>query len=271
PGQYLLAVECDGATYHSALWARERDRLRQDVLEGLGWTFHRIWSTDWFHRRSQEIARLRDALDQARVRATDGIAVHGANHERPMVAEEVDEAPEVFDVPDVLRLEVPAYVCADLRANTTVEPHAAPVSSLSKLAFKIVEIEGPIHTDEVARRIAAAFGKQRTGNRIQEAAQTALFYAMRTDRAPIRRDGDFWLTDIQATNVPVRSRSGVNGAPLKAAYLPPIEIRAAGELIRKESGEIELADLVKAVSQLFGFQRVGPELQDRISRVLSGG
>ncbi len=48
PGTYILAVECDGATYHSALWARERDRLRQDVLEHLGWHFHRIWSTDWF-------------------------------------------------------------------------------------------------------------------------------------------------------------------------------------------------------------------------------
>jgi hypothetical protein len=45
PGTYILAVECDGATYHSALWARERDRLRQDVLEHLGWRFHRIWST----------------------------------------------------------------------------------------------------------------------------------------------------------------------------------------------------------------------------------
>jgi hypothetical protein len=47
PGRYMLAVECDGATYHSAVWARERDRLRQEVLEGLGWRFYRIWSTDW--------------------------------------------------------------------------------------------------------------------------------------------------------------------------------------------------------------------------------
>ncbi len=42
PGRYMLAIECDGATYHAALWARERDRLRQQVLEGLGWRFYRI-------------------------------------------------------------------------------------------------------------------------------------------------------------------------------------------------------------------------------------
>ena len=65
PGRYLLAVECDGATYHSAPWARERDRMRQELLEGLGWRFHRIWSTDWFHRRVPEIARLRAAMDAA--------------------------------------------------------------------------------------------------------------------------------------------------------------------------------------------------------------
>ena len=66
PGRYILAIECDGATYHSALWARERDRMRQEVLEQLGWRFHRIWSTDWFYRRSAEIERLRSALAEAR-------------------------------------------------------------------------------------------------------------------------------------------------------------------------------------------------------------
>lgn len=48
PGRYLMGVECDGATYHSAKSARDRDILRQQVLEGLGWKIRRIWSTDWF-------------------------------------------------------------------------------------------------------------------------------------------------------------------------------------------------------------------------------
>jgi very-short-patch-repair endonuclease len=48
PGRYVLAIECDGATYHSAKSARDRDRLRQGILEGRGWNVHRIGSTDWF-------------------------------------------------------------------------------------------------------------------------------------------------------------------------------------------------------------------------------
>ena len=58
PGRYLLAIECDGATYHSAKSARDRDRLRQSVLESLGWTVHRIWSTDWFRDPRGETAKV---------------------------------------------------------------------------------------------------------------------------------------------------------------------------------------------------------------------
>jgi very-short-patch-repair endonuclease len=64
-GQFVLAIECDGASYHSAPTARDRDRLRQQHLEALGWKFHRIWSTDWFLRRDEEIARAIQAYEQA--------------------------------------------------------------------------------------------------------------------------------------------------------------------------------------------------------------
>lgn len=62
PHGYIMAVECDGAAYHSSKSARDRDRLRQEVLEGLGWYFHRIWSTDWFNDPLKETAKLRDAI-----------------------------------------------------------------------------------------------------------------------------------------------------------------------------------------------------------------
>ena len=64
PGQYLLGIECDGATYHSAATAHDRDRLRQTVLEGLGWKIHRIWSTDWFERRQQTLEHLLKVVNE---------------------------------------------------------------------------------------------------------------------------------------------------------------------------------------------------------------
>lgn len=64
-GQYVLAVEADGASYHSGATARERDRLRQWLLEDRGWTFHRIWSTDWFNDPRACMARLLAAYSAA--------------------------------------------------------------------------------------------------------------------------------------------------------------------------------------------------------------
>jgi transcription elongation GreA/GreB family factor len=62
PHGFVLGVECDGATYHSAKSARDRDRLRQEILERLGWKLHRIWSTDWFNNPRQEAERLRKVI-----------------------------------------------------------------------------------------------------------------------------------------------------------------------------------------------------------------
>ena len=67
PYGYILGVECDGAPYHSSRSSRDRDRLRQEVLEGLGWRLHRIWSTDWFRNPRKEIEVLKEALDAALV------------------------------------------------------------------------------------------------------------------------------------------------------------------------------------------------------------
>ncbi len=61
PNKYVLAIECDGAPYHSSATARDRDRLRQAHLESRGWRFHRIWSLDWHEQRASEIDRVLEA------------------------------------------------------------------------------------------------------------------------------------------------------------------------------------------------------------------
>ena len=65
PGRMVLAIEADGATYHSSPTARDRDRLRQEQLERLGWSFHRIWSTDWFSDPDRCVSRAKMAYDRA--------------------------------------------------------------------------------------------------------------------------------------------------------------------------------------------------------------
>lgn len=64
PGRYLAGVECDGATYHRSPTARDRDRVRQSVLENLGWNIIRLWSTDYFIDANASISKIHSILEQ---------------------------------------------------------------------------------------------------------------------------------------------------------------------------------------------------------------
>ncbi len=264
-GEYVLAVECDGATYHRAIWARERDRLRQEVLEGLGWRFHRIWSTDWFHNRIPEQDRLRRAIDRAISDAEERAFPPGANDVGPRSVtepEDVDCPPE----PDEPSLTVTKYEKAKLHIERSCEPHEFPTAILCAHAVKVVQVEGPVHTDEVARRIAGGFGKKRAGSRIQDAALKALMHAERSGSIVRRRD--FWFTERQRNEVPVRDRSQEEVPTTKPEYLSAMEITAAADMIRRECGHVETDDLVRAISQLLGYRRAGHEFQARVRDVL---
>ncbi len=67
PGRFLMGIECDGASYHSAKSTRDRDRLRQEILENLGWNIHRIWSTDWFKNPQAQLEPIFQELDRLRL------------------------------------------------------------------------------------------------------------------------------------------------------------------------------------------------------------
>ncbi|PHQ63433.1 MAG: DNA helicase [Sphingobium sp.] len=266
PGNYLLAIECDGATYHSALWARERDRLRQDVLEHLGWRFHRIWSTDWFYDRRKQVERLRAALEAARSASGATISINGGNSGKS----ESDVVPHVgtaFEIPESFAREMPAYLRARPWTASTAEPHEAPLTMLIPLVVEIVGVEGPVHIDEVARRIAAAFGKQKAGRRVLEATRQALMAAKR-QAADLRTDEQFWFTAAQATEPPVRDRSAEEPATCKAHALSMLEIRAALRLAREDNPGGSGEDLVRTAARLMGFRRVGADLHARFTSAL---
>ena len=89
----MLAIECDGASYHSSYAARDRDKLRQQQLENLGWRFHRIWSTDWFVRKEEEIQRAAKAFEDAVLfadRLDEGTADPNNHHGNGKAREQVE-------------------------------------------------------------------------------------------------------------------------------------------------------------------------------------
>ena len=101
-----------------------------------------------------------------------------------------------------------------------------------------------------------------------EVTKEALRIASRSSDLPLISDGKFWMLAEQKNNPPVRNRAEQTGTILKAKYIAPNEFRAAAKLIVEQSGHVEMDELVKAVGNLLGFKRVGPDLQDGISRAL---
>lgn len=273
PGQYILAVECDGATYHSALWARERDRLRQGVLEHLGWQFHRIWSTDWFYRRAAEIERLRLALERARTSANETSYVIGTNegYLLELDDDELDDNSDDFDFSSLEQptRQFPYYERFSGNTTSSVEPHEVSSQVLAQLVARIVATEGPIHQDEIARRLASSFRKERAGRRIVEATNKALLVAKRIGDPELGNEEQFWFTIEQEKNPPIRDRSMESGTTVKAEYLAPLEIEAALTLAKQDNVGASSDDLIRAASRMMGFKRAGPDIVSAFAQVLN--
>ncbi|WP_394808651.1 DUF3320 domain-containing protein [Nitrosomonas sp.] len=258
--KFFCGIECDGATYHSSRSARDRDRLRQEILESRGWKIYRIWSTDWFHRRHDQEAKLLDYLASL------------SNADREPILQLKDDQPiEVFhDIFESIvrhsaiegQVSIP-YEEFDEKIDSFKEPHEIPLYELGLLIKRIVDIEGPIHHEEVARRVSKAFSKERSGNRIQDRTLKTL-----QQTSGLLNEGKFWFSETHS-KFTVRDRSSVTSRTLvDAAYIPPQEIRVALRHLANESVQIEDIELIQQVSRLLGFRRCGPDLKQVIQSVL---
>jgi very-short-patch-repair endonuclease len=150
-GKYLLGVECDGATYHSAATARDRDRLRQAVLEGLGWRLVRVWSSDWVRDREKQVQRILAALEAAKkpkaeVKPDPDIEkLPVVNWRPPRTTKQEFESIEV--VPDVTLVEA---ITATLTEFGSMPPEDLIAAVSKRLGFKRT---GPKIHDRIAKAI----------------------------------------------------------------------------------------------------------------------
>lgn len=271
PGKYVLAVECDGAKYHSAPVARDRDRLRQMVLERLGWRIHRIWSTDWYRNRTQAERRLLAAIESA-LRAD-----HSLNNPTSIPIPEVENPPADYierksDVvleqssPISLIESVPPYTkCSVLDVAGYGELHEYPPRYMAKAIENIVRIEGPVHFDEVVNRIRSAWGIGRAGSRIKQAIRWGVNHAIR--EGLIEEKGCF-LWSAGQTDIPLRRRTG--RPPAKIEYICDEEISEAVRTVLKAQFATEHSELANQAARLLGFQAVHSFTFERVKSVIVG-
>lgn len=152
PGRFVMAIECDGASYHSAPMTRDRDRLRQQQLQALGWKVYRIWSTDWFHHRSEELERV--VSEVHRVLASDDGPLE------PLRSRPASVAPPASATP--APRGVKPWVPSDPKIDSV------PPQMIRSL-IRWVEADGVLRTDEeLITEVAKEMGFKRMGNRIRD-------------------------------------------------------------------------------------------------------
>jgi very-short-patch-repair endonuclease len=258
-GRFVLGVECDGAVYHSGRSARDRDRLRQQVLEGLGWNLYRVWSTDWFRDPARETERLLSAIGQASERSE---ALDLAPAREP--ATPLEDASALAAIPQIARATVfDPYRECELSASLGSDLLGLARPQLAELAAKVVREEGPIHLEEVAKRVRQAFGLDRTGRRILQAVGGALGWAER--QGSVTCEGAFWSPCDRALTLP-RCRRDAAVSLRRADRIAPGEYRLAIHAVLQACAGAARPALVTEVGRVLGFDRTGNGLDQAISR-----
>lgn len=269
PGRFVLGIECDGAQYHSSRSARDRDRLRQNVLEAHGWVLHRIWSTDWFLRPDEETAKVVKAIEAAKAQwmEMDERAADSASTVPIRFSAHEEADADVVVVAEVSNetAAIPRYKEVKLSVRRQIEPHETPVAEMMKHVVRVVSVEGPVHESEIVVRIRSAWGLARTGNRIRDAVQAAINAAKRKGEIS---GGPFYIVPGQP--VIVRSRAEVESGTLRRPeILPPDEIATAILQVIKENYGAERDQLAQAVARLFGFGSTSTQLRDAVESALA--
>ena len=263
PGRFIVGIECDGVAYHSCRSARDRDRLRQQVLEDQGWFIHRIWSTDWLRSPEGSLRRTIAAIEQARGRWSerDQDLFGSAQPDRTPsdTITRVEQPLQSGSVADSLAMP---YREARLTVETYIEPHRVAPQRMSGIIEQIVAQEGPLHRDEICRRITTLWGLQRTGNRITAAVKAALNWSLR--KGKLESSGEFIDIALRPVRT-VRSRADASLSLRRPEMLPPSEIRYALTRVVEIHFGITEGEAILQVARAFGFSSTSGQLRELIS------
>lgn len=277
PTRYILGIECDGATYHSHRTARDRDRLRQEVLTALGWKIHRIWSTDWIKDPEKALSLVIERINGLRERYDPGISAQ-PNH--PKVNPEPkgnssNSIPGSYEPAPSKKVEsvlsqIPIYkYFVPVNKKPPQWLYEAEKSAIyrEKLFFdilSIVDLESPIHFQALCSRVREIYDLQRAGARIQQIIQNVL-ECFEYRRYFIRR-GDFIFRSDGRKVEPRAPSQGENARPVE--WIAIEELTAAAEWLLKAEIGMSRDILIRETARIMGYERTGTNVQEYISKAI---
>jgi very-short-patch-repair endonuclease len=267
PGRYLLGIECDGANYHRAKTARDRDRLREGILSDLGWQLHRVWSTDWWERQDEELVRIEAAIESAKQRRAPAPQPTQMLIAAAPPAPGVTAPPAAFAPPRGPGAAAylafhPGRVLGDL--NAFYDP--ASDATIRAMIEAVVQQEGPISLSLLSQRVAECWGIRRVAHRVRERIEAAV---KRADVRSFRCDDRVFLWPLVQSPAEYQSfrAPGFDERSRRdASDIAPEEVAAAALCVLASQVSLPMSDLIREAARLLGFQRTGQTVDQYIRK-----
>ena len=250
--RYVLAVECDGATYHSSKNARDRDSLRQRVLENMGWKFYRIWSTDWYRNTSVEKERLLNAAREA-VNIKEDVPKQGPKKESTN-SKDFETVQRRF-AKDVTNEFEEYYELDALRVISKFN------YSFTSGIREILELEAPLSEEYLLKRIAPYFGREKVTKVVVQEFDRLMRNCRRD--GIIRRNGFLYIEG--ESDIKLR----IPGVKRDIKYISIEELADGLTTLMKQNVNVPKEELFKSLTQLLGFNRTGDAIVTRYEQALA--
>ncbi|MHB8876007.1 MAG: DUF3320 domain-containing protein [Myxococcaceae bacterium] len=266
PGEYMLGIELDGPSYASARSARDRDRLRPEVLGGLGWKLHRVWTPEWSHDPDAQLRVLLNAVREAQTappqlpKMAEAVAAV-----TPPLAAPLGE-PQLLQPPAGARPSLPVteYRAAVLPRQDGDLYSAEAARRIRDCIAQVVEQEAPVHVDVLARRVGEAWGLRRVTDRLRERVRAGLTQVIAQGAA--RQRAEFvWAANQEPSTWGQFRGAGSGARERELEDIPIEEVANAAAAVLSAALSLPAGDLVRETGRLFGLARVSGEAQARIA------
>ena len=245
-GQFALGIECDGAAYHSSRTARERDRLRQDVLESMGWTIYRIWSTDWIKDQRTEEEKLIEAIEKSFIIKQRLLFDNELDNSVIDVDHVFEETIISKDSVEVAGYGFATYIIPDLYSTENI------ALDLYNSILKVIEVEQPIHFEELCKRSAKFYGNQKVTSKVRNGINETLKDYRFKDKIQLKDD---FVTLIDFKELKVRIPDPSSNYVRSMNHISNEEIALAMKTIVLQSFGITSENLIIATAREFGNKR----------------
>jgi very-short-patch-repair endonuclease/DNA polymerase III delta prime subunit len=279
PRRYVLAVECDGASYHSSRTARDRDLLREQILRRMGWRIHRVWSTEWFHDPDGAILSILESLQQAEATPPEELLEVPVAETRDNTDEREPQQPRGDSRPD--RGQAPPT-----RRYSTGEPYRkfraesewrdtnlllrpVNVPKLAELVTAIANVEGPIHERLIVDRLKEVFGIDRISHDSTTAVNITRAINLAISDNRLRQGRNGWF--LSKAGVPLAHfRLPNDGVERDVDQIAAEEIELAVLHLVEDQFGVQRERLPRAVAKLLGFRQLRADGAKLIHEIIDG-